>query len=1209
MDLTARGRFSYNSHIQYQFTFGVGGIPKSDALPAPDRPLPNEWDAGRVGSSLVRLDLAGASATLGLPAVGDEVLTIVGPSRRAAHEGLAFAPGFRLGHYEVIDALGSGGMATVLKARDLELGRIVALKILPPESALDPDSVTRFKQEARAAAKLDHDNVARVFFYGEDKGLHFIAFEFVEGETLRVLIERHVTLPPADCIRYLIQLAAGLQHASDRGVIHRDVKPSNIVITPDGKAKIIDMGLARQQGLHSVNGGVTQSGMTLGTFDYISPEQALDPRSVDVRSDIYSLGCAFYHALTGRPPVPEGTAAKKLHAHQHEPPTDPRQLNPRVPDALAVVLSCMMVKDRARRYASPEALIRDLQAVAETLGIPLDPNTIPTLSSRDASSRVRRLTANPRPRFSPGLVVGISVALIAAVVLALSLGGRSSYQPAALAWDDETIRPDKTPRALELVRPNPSVPKVAAKLIVSPANTSDLIAALGNPNVIIQLVPGQLYDLSTTVGVLFQGKELDLETPAGLPPATLKLAAVPESSANLREGSLTLSGVDAVRFRGVRFVIAQKPGIVDESQEVPIGLLVDNTAKFELLQCQFELASTVTASDGIGVVVKRSNRVGTTEVKVRNATVGLRNWTGFELSDSVKADFHECGLMTSRVGIALSGDGAKSAVGLQFCTFLLENRGVALEVRGPTHTSTIEAGFSVFASGNTDPPAMMMPESNERRPTMLRVTDGASTTVTASTNQPNAFYRVGIPANWDTAIDLKSQPWANAIPAAKLDTSEPWKAFELNPNVQQLRVPNRGDVQILGVKHLPMDTTKIYATWPPSGNAANAMKPNVKVWYPNPAPQDRDNLPANVFENLDQAMAALKPGDQLLIRGTGVLEVPTLSRITKPDFNVTIRPEDEKNSVILTPGETKRLDSAMFWMEEGRIRFERIEFRLKPKTAKSEEVKSQAVVALAGGRGCEFQKCIITMDQRKSEVLSAVALVDISAEMSKTDAARKPSIRMEDCLLRGRGRAVWAASTFPFDFNASNVLFASDAPLVELDAPAKLPPSGAVVRIDLTRVTAWLGAGLLELRCGKAPGDKPGAFVPVSIRTDSCLFAPLPESTTAFALVTGGDPTRWERYVTWDVENASGYGNFPDGTTMLEVGNDDYEGKAKRVGIEGWLQFTSKKPGAFGTVSFRRGPEDRSELNTVLPDDATVKSSAFAKGIGCRVLDLPMSTR
>src|SRR5207249_1897088 len=136
--------------------------------------------------------------------------------------------GRRLGHFELIEAIGAGGMAAVLKARDLELGRIVALKILPPESTQDPENVTRFKQEARAAAALDHDNVARVYFCGEDQGLHFIAFEFVEGITLRQMIDRRGPLPAAECVRYMIQVAAGLTHAAERGVVHRDIKPSNI---------------------------------------------------------------------------------------------------------------------------------------------------------------------------------------------------------------------------------------------------------------------------------------------------------------------------------------------------------------------------------------------------------------------------------------------------------------------------------------------------------------------------------------------------------------------------------------------------------------------------------------------------------------------------------------------------------------------------------------------------------------------------------------------------------------------------------------------------------------------------------------------------------------------------------------------------------------------------------------------------------------------
>src|SRR5262245_61208312 len=146
-----------------------------------------------------------------------------------------------------------------------------------------------------------------------------------------------------EALHYMLQVAAGLAHAAARGVVHRDIKPSNIIVTPSGRAKLVDMGLARSLERHR-DDGLTQSGVTLGTFDYISPEQALEPRDADVRSDIYSLGCTFYHMLTGRPPVPEGTAAKKLHHHQHVKPTDPRSFVPDLPLDVVLILDRMMAK-------------------------------------------------------------------------------------------------------------------------------------------------------------------------------------------------------------------------------------------------------------------------------------------------------------------------------------------------------------------------------------------------------------------------------------------------------------------------------------------------------------------------------------------------------------------------------------------------------------------------------------------------------------------------------------------------------------------------------------------------------------------------------------------------------------------------------------------------------------------------------------------------
>ncbi len=243
-------------------------------------------------------------------------------------------PGDLVDTFLLEEAIGVGGMGAVFRALDTKLDRQVALKLLPPDQASDAEIVPRFYQEGRSAAQLDHENIARVFQHraGRAVPLHRLR---VHRRGDRPAARRDVGRPAGH---------RGRQHrASDRAgagarvtarVVHRDIKPSNIIITPDGRAKLVDMGLARRferGGDH----GLTQSGMTLGTFDYISPEQARDPRDVDVRSDLYSLGCTLFHMLTGRPPFPGGTVLQKLIQHQEEAPADVRTLNPAVPVELA----------------------------------------------------------------------------------------------------------------------------------------------------------------------------------------------------------------------------------------------------------------------------------------------------------------------------------------------------------------------------------------------------------------------------------------------------------------------------------------------------------------------------------------------------------------------------------------------------------------------------------------------------------------------------------------------------------------------------------------------------------------------------------------------------------------------------------------------------------------------------------------------------------
>ena len=276
--------------------------------------------------------------------------------------------GLQLGPYLILDRIGRGGMGAVFRANDLRLDRVVALKILAPEYTRDPACVQRFQNEARAAAKLDHQNIARIFASGEDSGQQYIAFEYVSGTNVRDMIQQRGTLTPAETVNYILQIAESLRHTSAMGVVHRDIKPSNIIVTPTGRAKLVDLGLAR----HRTEGSddLTVHGTTLGTFDYISPEQALDPRNVDVRSDIYSLGCTAFHMLTGEPPYNRGSMFQKVLDHHKVDAPDASAKNPHVPQALSHVVRKMMASQVEDRYQRPDDLIRDLLPLANAMGVP-----------------------------------------------------------------------------------------------------------------------------------------------------------------------------------------------------------------------------------------------------------------------------------------------------------------------------------------------------------------------------------------------------------------------------------------------------------------------------------------------------------------------------------------------------------------------------------------------------------------------------------------------------------------------------------------------------------------------------------------------------------------------------------------------------------------------------------------------------------------------
>jgi serine/threonine-protein kinase len=280
----------------------------------------------------------------------------------------------QIGKYRILGHIATGGMGAIYRAEDTELGRQVALKVLAPELAAKPIALKRFRREARSAARLRHRNIVAIYDVGEDNGLHFLALEFIDGIDLLEYIARKGKLEPQEARQILIQAAKALEHTHKQGIVHRDIKPSNFLIAnKNGKQriKLTDMGLARL--VREKDMRLTEAGSTLGTVDYMSPEQARDGNSADIRSDIYSLGCTFYHMLTGAAPFAQGTMAERILQHFETKAPDVRELNARVPEGLAVVLAKMLEKNPADRYQTPGELLRDLEN-PERVGVRFNPN-------------------------------------------------------------------------------------------------------------------------------------------------------------------------------------------------------------------------------------------------------------------------------------------------------------------------------------------------------------------------------------------------------------------------------------------------------------------------------------------------------------------------------------------------------------------------------------------------------------------------------------------------------------------------------------------------------------------------------------------------------------------------------------------------------------------------------------------------------------------
>jgi serine/threonine protein kinase len=1045
-------------------------------------------------------------ATDGTPTVISRSLPQPGSTATNFHEPLR---GKKLAHFELLEAAGVGGMAAVLKARDLQLERFVALKILPPEMAKDPENIDRFHQEARAAARLDHENIARVFYCGEDQSLHFIAFEYVEGENLRAILDRRGQLPVKEAVHYMLQVATGLAHAASRGVVHRDIKPSNIIITPTGRAKLVDMGLARSQE-QPLEKGLTHSGITLGTFDYISPEQAEEPRNADVRSDIYSLGCTFYHVLTGQPPVPEGTAAKKLKHHQIVPPVDPRQLNPDVPDDVTSILARMMAKDPKDRYQRAEHLVQHLIQVAQSLGA--------TAALPEGPLYVDAPLPNP-PRSRPVLMAVIAgVALVAIVVLIGQLSrtalpaddhpdlhiaaskprgnGSSLHDPEQASGSSSAsreVRGESSPGKKVLVYDKEATAAgIAAFLHEAKADDDAVVTLNGNLELNEAAVEGRPL-------LAFRGRKLTLQAKDPAHPVTVHLTdAGPLPPAKKWLAALETE-CDEVVLKGIRFVVEN-----EMPEPAFVSLLLRNCRNCRVEQCEFvQVQSGAVAgkqrSAAIVVEGRKDGPAAVLSLQYCCFLAAQSYQTVLGLDEATLGNLDQCTVDAVLALTPCTIEANQCAFGPHNALFHADGIvGQGLKLECTNCSAILCRDASVFALESGVPARLTLKHSLLARAGSSDTAEGSLVrqaddpgTVDFSV-EDNCCYQVN--RYWDGAREnsvaeerllqgsfkLKDSPWKSDVSLKSLEHRKLRDLFELNTGRADLRqMPGRD--RLVGVDRLPGFTSYNVGLVPFEGKKTETSRTRLV----DPSLEETGD---GKYKSLTTAIREARRGDQILIHHNGPFREKPID-VDRADLDgITIRPDDHCQPVLmLQDDDPGNPEPALFRIIKGKVQFEQIEFMLQPQVA--EESRSQTLFALFPGGQVTCKNCVITLDrtQRSGSAL-AVARLDNPGKDARTD--HRASLSLDRCLVRADGDFLKAHGDQPTQLALvlTNSLIAVGDHLLDIDNVAAQEMSRTSLHLEMSQVTAYLGGNLLRLQAEKAVRSTiPLNADPVT----NCLFVPL----------------------------------------------------------------------------------------------------------------------
>ena len=389
--------------------------------------------------------------------------------------------GFTIGKYKLLERVGVGGMGQVFLCEHMYMKKRVAVKVLPPAKADQPAALGRFYREARAAGGMQHPNIVRTHDIDQDGNLHFIVMDYVDGSNLLDVVKKFGPMDIGRAAEYVRQVAGGLDYAFRNGIIHRDVKPGNILIDRRGVARVLDMGLARFFTDHSDQLTIKYDDkIVLGTADYVAPEQVANSHSVDIRADIYGLGATFYFLLAGHPPFPSGTVSQKLLWHRTKEPTPIQQIRPEVPDGLAAVVARMLAKDPKARYQTPAQVAAELDSwVPAEVALPAG-DEMPQLSPAAMEGAEEE---QPAPAAAAPVTAATTSLLTAPAPASASrtTAGPFSSPAAAAGPFSSPVAASPAPFGPQVVADSPWATSVVPKSLGVAANTSSVVRPLAPP--------------------------------------------------------------------------------------------------------------------------------------------------------------------------------------------------------------------------------------------------------------------------------------------------------------------------------------------------------------------------------------------------------------------------------------------------------------------------------------------------------------------------------------------------------------------------------------------------------------------------------------------------------------------------------------------------------------------------------------------------------